>query len=84
MEVTSPAELVLDPMSGRDTMWGQHIRVLRRFLVFRLFFCFLFFIRATIQKREPIFAHNSSKDAVRCKKDPFRGETREVVKCSVV
>jgi len=27
-EVTSPAKFGLDPMSGRDTTWGQHIRVL--------------------------------------------------------
>jgi len=27
-EVTSPAKFGLDPMSGRDATWGQHIRVL--------------------------------------------------------
>jgi len=28
MEVTSPAKFGSDPISGRDAMWGQHIRVL--------------------------------------------------------
>jgi len=27
-EVTSPAKFGSDPISGRDAMWGQHIRVL--------------------------------------------------------
>jgi len=31
----------------------------------------VFFNRATAHTREPIFAHNSSKDAVWYKKDPF-------------
>jgi len=31
----------------------------------------LFFNRATAHTREPIFAHNSSKDAVWCKEDLF-------------
>jgi len=50
-------------MSGRDTTWGQHIRVLT-FLKF--------FNRATEEHtREPIVAHNSSEDVVWCKEDPF-------------
>jgi len=37
---------------------------------FSLVFVFLFFNRATAHTREPIFAHNSSKDAAWCKEDP--------------
>jgi len=33
---------------------------------------FIFFNRATAHTREPILAHNSSKDAIWCKEDPFR------------
>jgi len=43
------------------------------FFLFFLFliFVFIFFNRATAHTGEPIFAHNSSEDAVWCKKDPF-------------
>jgi len=69
-EVTSPDKVGSGPMSGRDASWGQHIRVLTFFvLVF-----FIFFNRAIAHTREPIFAHNSSKDAVWCKEDPFCDE----------
>jgi len=40
----------------------------------------IFFNRATAHTREPIFTHNSSKDAVWCKEDPFGDEECEVVK----
>jgi len=52
-------------MSCRDATW-----VLGLFL-FLFVFVFIFFNRATAHTREPIFAHNSSKDAVWCKEDPF-------------
>jgi len=35
------------------------------------FFVINFFNTATAHTREPIFSHNSSKDAVWCKEDPF-------------
>jgi len=38
------------------------------------FFVFLFFDRATDHTHEPIFVHNSSKDAVWCKEDLFGDE----------
>jgi len=44
------------------------------------FLFFLFFNRATAHTREPIFTHNSSKDAVWCKEDPFGDEKSVVVK----
>jgi len=44
-EVTRLAKFGLDPMSGQDATWGQHIRVLWVFFVFCLFF--VFFNRAT-------------------------------------
>jgi len=34
-------------------------------------FVFIFFNKATAHTREPIFAHNSSKDAVWCEENPF-------------
>jgi len=37
-EVTSHAKFGLDLMSGRDTTWGQHIRVLRLFCIFVFFY----------------------------------------------
>jgi len=40
----------------------------------------LFFNRATAHTREPIFEHNSSKDAVWCKEDSFGDEKCAVVK----
>jgi len=43
-EVSSPAKLGLDPMSGRDATWGEHIRVL--WLFFSFLFVYLFFNRA--------------------------------------
>jgi len=47
-----------------------------------MWLCFVvsFFNRATAHTHEPIFAHNSSKDAVWCKKDPFRDEKCVFVK----
>jgi len=41
---------------------------------------FLFFNKATAHTREPILAHNSSKDAVRCKEDPFGDEKCVILK----
>jgi len=73
-EVTSPDKFGSDPMSGRDATWEQHIRVLW------LFYCFLFFNRATAHTRNPIVAHNSSNNAVWCKEDPFWDEKCVVVK----
>jgi len=67
-EVTSPAKFGSDPMSARDATWWQHIRVL--FILYIFCFVFIFFNRATAHTREPIFAHNSSKDAVWCREDP--------------
>jgi len=50
--------------------------------LFIVFFCFvfIFFNRATAHTHEPIFAHNSSKDAVWCKEDPFWDEKCVIVK----
>jgi len=45
-----------------------------------LFSVFLFFNRATAHTREPIFAHNSSKDAIWYKEDPFRDEKCVILK----
>jgi len=61
-EVTNSAKFGSDPMSGKDATGRQHIRVLSLFVL-------LFFNRATAHTREPIFAHDSSKDAVWCKED---------------
>jgi len=73
-EVTRPAKFGLGPMSDQAATWGQHIRVLAvTFLVF------YFFNRATANTGESIFAHNSSKDAFRCKEDSFGNK-----KCVVV
>jgi len=33
-EVTSPANVCSDPMTGRDVTWGQHIRVPSLFVLF--------------------------------------------------
>jgi len=52
-----------DPISGRDAMWGQH----RLQPTSPLDFFVAFFILQQSYSpyiREPIFAHNSSKDAV--------------------
>jgi len=59
-EVTNPDKVGSGPMSGRDATWGN-------------MYCdfFIFFNRATAHTREPIFAHNGSKDAIWCKEDPF-------------
>jgi len=76
-EVTSPDKFGSDPMSGRVATWVQHIRVLR--LLFG-FFCFVFYNRATANTGEPIFAHNSSKDAFWCEEDSFGDEKCVVVK----
>jgi len=75
VKVTNPDKVGLVLMSGRDATWGQKIRVLR--------FFFIFFNRATAHTREPIFAHNSSKDAVWCKKDPFWDEKCVILKFGV-
>jgi len=61
-EVTSSDKVSSGPMSGRDATSGQHRRVLR---------LFIFFNRATAHTCEPIFVHNSSKDAFWWKEDPF-------------
>jgi len=64
------------PMSGRDSTWGTET-----FLsVLFLFFVFILFYRATAHTREPIFAQNSSKDAVWCKEDPFFDEKCVILK----
>jgi len=65
-EVTSPAKFGSDPMSGRDATWGATYTGTVTFL---FFFVFIFFNTATAHTREPIFAHNSSKDAAWCKED---------------
>jgi len=72
-DVTSPDKVGSDPISGRDDTWGQHNTgpVI-----------FLFSNRATAQTREPIFALNSSKDAVWCKEDPFGDEKCVVPVCN--
>jgi len=44
---------------------------------------FLFFNKATAHTREPILAHNSSKDAVWRKEDPFGDEKCVIVKFGV-
>jgi len=46
-------------------------------------FVFLFFNRATANTSEPIIAHNSSKDAVWCKEDPFLDPKFVIVKFGV-
>jgi len=68
-EVTSPDKVGSGPTSGRDATWGQPV----------VFFLIL------QQSYNPypwtnIFAHNSSKDAVWCKEDPFRNEKCVVAK----
>jgi len=71
-EVTNPDKVDSGPMSGRDATWGQHIH-----------FFYIFFNRATASRvwtREPIFAHNSSKDVVSCKEDPFWDEKCVILK----
>jgi len=75
-KVTSPAKFGSGPMSGQDATWGQHIRV---FICF-IFFVFTLFNKPTAHTREPIFTHNSSKDAVWCKEDPFRDEKCVILK----
>jgi len=77
-EVTSPAKFGSGPMSGRDATWRQHIRVLWPFC-----FVFLFFNIATAHTREPILAHNSSKDEVWCKEDSFGDEKCVILKFGV-
>jgi len=62
-EVTNPDIVGSGPMSVRDATWGQHTG--------RPTMTFIFFNRATAHTCEPIFAHNSSKDVVWCKEDPF-------------
>jgi len=52
-------------------------------VTFLVFFLSLLFNGATAHTRKPIFAHNSSKDAVWCKKDPFWYEKCVVVKFGV-
>jgi len=79
-EVTSPDKF--SSMSGRDATWGQHIRILWLFKIIFLF-VFLFFNRATTHTREPIFAHNSSKDAVWCMENPFRDKKCVILKFGV-
>jgi len=70
-EVTSPDKVGSGPMSGRDATWGQHI------------LCLFIFNRAITHTRDPIFAHNSSKDSVWCKEDPFRDEKCVILKFGV-
>jgi len=65
-EITIPSKIGSDPMSGRDATCGQQIRVLWLFVLVSFILFFLFFNRATAHTREPIIAHNSSKDAVWC------------------
>jgi len=67
-EFSNPDEDGSGSMSSRDATWGQHIRVS---------VTFFFFNTAIAQTREPIFAHNSSKDAVWCKEDPVWNEKYE-------
>jgi len=57
-------------MSGRDATWGN-IYGSCDFLGFLIFFILQ---QSTAHTREPIFAPNSSQDAVWCKEDPFRDE----------
>jgi len=45
-----------------------------------VFFDSLFFNRATVHSREPIFAHNTPKDAVWCKEDPISDDICVAVK----
>jgi len=61
-EVTSPVKVGSDPMSGRDVTRGS---------TYTGPVTFLFFNRATAHTGEPIFVHNSSNNAVWCKKYPF-------------
>jgi len=74
-EDTSPAKFGSDPMSVRDTTWGNIYGSCD-------FFIYFFILnRATAHTNEPIFAHNSSKDAVWYKKNPFLW--REVCGCEI-
>jgi len=50
---------------------GEYVREVTNPDKVGFFIYFLFFNRATAHTREPIFANNSSKDAVWCKEDPF-------------
>jgi len=61
-EVTGPAKVDSWPISGRDDTWGSTYTGTVTFFVFVL----LFLNRATAHTREPIFTHNSSKNAVSC------------------
>jgi len=75
-KVTSPAKFGSGLMSGQDATWGIKGTV----SFFLVIFVFLFFNRATAHTREPILAHNSSKDAVWCKEDPFGDEKCVILK----
>jgi len=75
-EVTNPDKVGSGPMSGRDATWGATYTGTATFL----FFVFRFFNKATVHTREPILAHNSSKDAVWRKEDPFGDEKCVILK----
>jgi len=70
-EVTNPDKVGSGPMSGREATWGN---------IYGYCDFIILFNRATAHTREPIFAHNSSKDAVRCKEDPFCDEKCVILK----
>jgi len=76
-EVTSPDKVGLDPMSGRVSHMGATYTGHVIFIVFLVFY--VFFNSTTAHTCEPIFAQNSSNDAVWCKEDPFWDD-----KCVVV
>jgi len=53
------------------------------FLNFKICFVFTFFNKATAHIRKPILAHNSSKDAVWYKENPFGDEKSVILKFGV-
>jgi len=69
-EVTNPDKVGSGPMSGRYATWGN-IYGYRDFL---------FIYSPTELQPEPIFAHNSSKDAVWCEKNPYWDEKCVILK----
>jgi len=64
---------------GSDVRSRRHVRSTYTGTVTYVF-VFLFFNKATAHTREPILAHNSPKDAVWCKEDPFGNEKCVILK----
>jgi len=74
-EVTNPDKLVRIRWAVETPRGGNIYGYCDFFFLF-----FIFFNRTTAHTREPIFALNSSKDAVWCKEEPFYDEKCEILK----